>query len=126
MHQFNEKMLPEIFIGCVLRAGEGWTGDLLLADFEDLENLRASETDDKKFTHEEGSQEGALSLPCTDGSFSTTVAKGPLRDSSSKMEKEVEETSFDKAKLFFWSVSGDTISRHHAKYIDQLFLLRPK
>ena len=97
MHQFNEKMLPEKFTGCVLRAGEGWTGDLLLADFEELENLRASETDDKKFTHEEGSQEGALSLPCTDGSFSTTVAKGPLRDSSSKMEKEVEETSFDKA-----------------------------
>ena len=41
LHRFRKKMLPAIFMGCVLRAGGGWPSDLLIADCEDLENLPA-------------------------------------------------------------------------------------
>ena len=32
VHQFGAKVLPGIFIGYALNAGESWTGDLLVVD----------------------------------------------------------------------------------------------
>ena len=92
-------MLPDIYTGYVLRAGEGWSVDLLTADCEDLENLSASETDATKFKHQ---QEGTISSPCADGSLKLSdllelpVAKGPLEGTWSKMKKQ------KKWKLFFY------------------------
>ena len=43
LHQFGKKVLPGIFLGCELFAGEIWKGDILIADLEALENLDASE-----------------------------------------------------------------------------------
>ena len=43
--------LLRIFMGYVLRAVEGWSGDLLIADCEDIENLSASEKKVKRFKH---------------------------------------------------------------------------
>ena len=60
LHQFGKKMLPGIFMGNVLDAGGGWSGDLLMADFGDLENLSASDIHVKRFTHHKVAQEGKL------------------------------------------------------------------
>ena len=37
LHQFGEKVLPGIFFGYVQRHGGGWTGDLLVMDWIDLQ-----------------------------------------------------------------------------------------
>ena len=44
LHQFGKKMLLGIFMGHVSRAVRGWSGDLLIADSKDPENLSASDT----------------------------------------------------------------------------------
>ena len=41
---FGKKMLLGIFMRHVSCAGRGWSGDLLIADCEDPENLSASDT----------------------------------------------------------------------------------
>ena len=43
LHQFGRKVLPGIFLGYELVAGEIWEGDILIADLEVLEKLEASE-----------------------------------------------------------------------------------
>ena len=43
IHRFDKKVLPGIFLGCVLITGGIWKGDILKADLEDLEKLDASE-----------------------------------------------------------------------------------
>ena len=54
-----------------LRAGEGWSEDLLIADSGDVENLPASDIHGKRFKQKEVAQGGKLLFPCTD-------AKGSL------------------------------------------------
>ena len=44
LHQIGKKMLLGFFMGHVSRAERGWSGDLLIADCEDPENLSASHT----------------------------------------------------------------------------------
>ena len=43
IHQFGKKVLPRIFLGYALIAGGIWTGDILIADLEELEKMDASE-----------------------------------------------------------------------------------
>ena len=43
LHQCGAKVLPGIFLGYVLYAGGIWTGDILVADIEELEHMDASE-----------------------------------------------------------------------------------
>ena len=38
LHQFGEKVLPGIFLGCALHAGRIWKGAVLVADIEELAN----------------------------------------------------------------------------------------
>ena len=38
LHQFGAKVLPGIFLGCSLYAGEIWKGDIV-ADIEELERI---------------------------------------------------------------------------------------
>ena len=42
IHQFGKKVLSGIFLGCALIAGGIWTGDILIADLEELEKLDES------------------------------------------------------------------------------------
>ena len=51
VHQFGKEMLPGISVGFVLRAGRGWSGDLLIVDREDFENLAPSDIHVKRFKH---------------------------------------------------------------------------
>ena len=41
LHQFGKRVLPGIFLGYVLYAGRIWKGDILVADFEELEKMYA-------------------------------------------------------------------------------------
>ena len=43
IHQFGKKVLPGLFLGYALCAGEIWKGDVLIADLEELETMDASE-----------------------------------------------------------------------------------
>ena len=43
LHQFGTKVLPGIFLGCVLYAGRTWKGDIMVADIEEMEEMDASE-----------------------------------------------------------------------------------
>ena len=42
VHQFGKTTLKGIFLGCVPRAGGGWSGDLMTADYADLHESEAS------------------------------------------------------------------------------------
>ena len=40
-HQFGQKNVANIILGIVLRAEEGWLGDLMIADYEVLQESEA-------------------------------------------------------------------------------------
>ena len=48
IHQFGKKVLPGLFLGYALYAGRIWKGDVLVADFEELETMDASEIYSKR------------------------------------------------------------------------------
>ena len=66
-------------MGYESRAGGGWSGDLLIADCEDFENLSASEVRVKRLKHQEVAQEGHLSSSCADGSLNLFDLSQPSR-----------------------------------------------
>ena len=47
--QLGKKVLKGICFGYVLRMGGGWSGDLMMADYEDLQQSEASEINVKRF-----------------------------------------------------------------------------
>ena len=63
LHQVGPKMLPGIFIGNALNSGGGWTGDVLIADWQDIENqFKSKEVGIKKLQE-------AFTFPCAEGSL---------------------------------------------------------
>ena len=48
IHQFGKKVVPGLFLGYPLYAGEIWKGDMLVADIEELETMDASEIYSKR------------------------------------------------------------------------------
>ena len=54
IHQFGKKVLPGLFLGYALYAGEIWKVDVLIADLEELETMDASEIYSKKTQCEGG------------------------------------------------------------------------
>ena len=53
IHQFGKKVLPGLFLGYALYAGEIWKGDVLIADLEELETMDASEIYSKRLNAKE-------------------------------------------------------------------------
>ena len=50
VHKFGDKTLSGVFIGYAQQAGGGWSGDLIIADWEEIENAdTASEIYPKRF-----------------------------------------------------------------------------
>ena len=43
LHQFGPKVLPGKFLGYALCGGRHWTGDIMIADIEELVEMDASE-----------------------------------------------------------------------------------
>ena len=72
LHQFGTKMLPGIFVGYALNSGGGWTGDVITADWHEIENNIASEVHVKRFKSKvvriKRLQEAFVCL-CADGSL---------------------------------------------------------
>ena len=119
-------MLPGIFTRHELRAGGGWSGDLLTADWEDLDNLSASTMHVKKFNRQEVPQESTLSFPCADGSLKVFELPRPHRGewaAEGNLMQEVGETSFeDEDGKHFGSMSGDVTYRHHEVHRSTLYV----
>ena len=63
-HQFGKKALKRIFLGYVLRAGEGWSGDLMIADNEDLQGWQASDIYVKRDKSQGVYLKGESEFPC--------------------------------------------------------------
>ena len=53
IHQFGKKVLPGLFLGYALYAEGIWKGDILVADFEELETMDASEIYSKRLNAKE-------------------------------------------------------------------------
>ena len=53
IHQFGKKILRGLFLGYALYVGEIWKGDILVADFEELETMNASEIYSKRLNAKE-------------------------------------------------------------------------
>ena len=73
LHQFGSKVLPGIFLGYALYAGEIWKGDILVADIEDLEQMDVSEIHARKLNAKE------VLTPLRSGNFIIPFADGTVQ-----------------------------------------------
>ena len=74
IHQFGKKVLPGLFLGYALYAGEIWKGDVLVADLEELETMDASEIYSKRLNAKEvifPKEKGKFIFPIADGRIKT-------------------------------------------------------
>ena len=73
IHQFGKKVLPGLFLGYALYAGEIWKGDVVVADLEELETMDASEIYSKRLNAKEVTfpKEGEFIFPIADGRIKT-------------------------------------------------------
>ena len=74
IHQFGKKVLPGLFVGYALHAGRIWKGDIMGADFEELETMDASEIYSKKKLNAK-----EVILPIQNGKFICPVADGRIK-----------------------------------------------
>ena len=144
IHRFDKKVLPGIFLGCVLITGGIWKGDILKADLEDLEKLDASEIYLRRINAKEvlvrqkrwwihisncrmvqqNRQEG------TTNSENHTLREPTVRseDLSGELQGESGEsqptgpTDDAEARVDFWPIQGDFIYRHHIEFRVQLWV----
>ena len=73
IHQFGKKVLPGLFLGYALYAGEIWKGDVLIADLEELETMDASEIYSKRLSAKE------VIFPKENGKFIFSIADGRIK-----------------------------------------------
>ena len=73
LHQFGKKMKAGIFLGYVQHAGGGWTGDLYIADWQQV-TLATSSTD----VHTKRFKAGEVEIAWKYGAFCFPVAEGDL------------------------------------------------
>ena len=67
----DKQALQGIFLGSVLRAGRGWSGDLMTANCEDLQESEAAEIYVKRFKNQEVFVRRAYEFPpCANGTVS--------------------------------------------------------
>ena len=140
IHQFGKKVLPGLFLGYALHAGEIWKGDILVADVEELETMDASEIYAKRLNAKEvifPKRNGKFIFPVADGRIkfvggeqelriSTLIRDHPIRGEDQRDflgESEgsplpLPQDSFPdarEARNDFWSMSGNFIYRHHVE-----------
>ena len=138
IHQFGKKVLPGLFLGYALYAGGIWKGDVLVADFEELETMDASEIYSKRLNAKEVifPKQGEFIFPIADGRIKTPGGDQDLRTSTLVRHQPIQgESNMDflresegpipqphdslldagEAMNDFWSMSGSFISRHHVE-----------
>ena len=138
IHQFGKKVLPGLFLGYTLYAGEIWKGDMLVANIEELETMDASEIFSKRLNAKEVifPKEGEFTFPVADGRIKLPGVDQDLRTSTLIRERPnrgeshvdflgesegslppLHESFLDAGEAIndFWSVSGNFIYRHHVE-----------
>ena len=138
IHQFGKKVLPGLFLGYALYAGGIWKGDVLIADFEELETMDASEIHSKRLNAKEVifPKQGEFIFPITDGRIKIPGGDQELRTSTLVRHRPIQgESSIDflgeselslpqpqdslpdagEAINDFWSMSESFIFRHHVE-----------
>ena len=135
LHQFGPKVLPGIFLGCVLHAVRIWKGDIAVADIEELEEMDASEiharklnakevftpVSREKFTHIPNRRWNSQALWRRSGSENIHFNPGSPRPrrrtrKSSRRSDGSSSTPLDgEARTDLWSISGNFIYLHHVE-----------
>ena len=138
IHQFGKKVLPGLFLGYALCAGGIWKGDVLIADFEELETMDASEIHAKRLNAKEVifPKQGEFICPIADGRIkfigrdqdlrtSTLVRHRPIQGDghvdflgeSEGSLQQPHDSLLDAGEAIndFWSMSGSFIYRHHVE-----------
>ena len=150
IHQFGKKILPRLFLGYALYAGEIWKGDILVADIEESETMDASEMYSKRLDAQEvifPKENGRLIFPAAEGRFklsggdqelrtSTLIREHPIRGESQMDFLGESEGSLPQpqdslpdageAINDFWSMSGNFKNRHHVEPRVKLYSPREK
>ena len=105
LHQFGITVLSGIFIGYALQTGGGWTGDLLLIDWEDVENAESfRDIYVKRFKAQEVNvlqTNGTFRFPCADGSLkqSGKILPNPLRRKTQPPKQSISSAEGDLSHL---------------------------
>ena len=138
IHQFGKKVLPGLFLGYALYAGGIWKGDVLIADFEELETMDASEIYSQRLSAKEVifPKQGEFIFPIADGRInlsgrdhdlrtSTTIRQRPIQGENhqgflgeSEGSLPLPRDSFPDAGEAindFWSISGNFKNHHHVE-----------
>ena len=139
IHHFGKKVLPGLFLGYALYAVGIWKGDVLVADLEELETMDASEIYSKRLNAKEvifPREKGEFIFPIADGRIkplggdqdlraSTLIRERPIRGEShidflgeSEGSHPPPHDSFPDAGEAIndsWSMSGNSIYRHHVE-----------
>ena len=139
IHQFGKKVLPGLFLGYALYAGRLWKGDVLIADFEELETMDASEIYSKRLDAKEvifPKENGEFIFPIADGRIKTLGGDQDLRTSTLVRHRPIQgesrvdflgelegslpqpqDSSPDAREAIndFWSKSENFIYRHHVE-----------
>ena len=121
IHQFGQKTLKGIFLGYVLRAVRGWSGDLMIADYEDLQESEASEIYVKGFKNQEVIRKRRLRISVCRRNSKTSWSSKTIINSGENLEREddVEIEDGDRKGINTedsWSMSGEFIYRHHEEH----------
>ena len=138
IHQCGKKVLIGLFLGYTLYAGGLWKGDVLIADFDELETMDASEIYSKRLNANEVifPKQGEFIFPIADGRIKTSGGDQELRTSTLVKHRPIRgESNIDflresagslpppqdsfpdagEAMNDFWSMSGNFIYRHHVE-----------
>ena len=142
IYQFGKKwkeVLPGLLLGYVWYAGWIWKGDIMVAHFEELETMNASEIYSKRLNAKEVifHQEGEFIFPAADGRIKlsggdqelrtpTLIRDRPIRGESQRDFLGESEGSHPpppqdslpdvgEAINDFWSMSGNFMYRHHVE-----------
>ena len=138
IHQFGKKVLPGLFLGYALYAGEIWKGDVLIADLEEFESMDASEIHSKRLNAKEliFPKQGEFIFPIADGRIKPLRGEQDLRTSTLVRHRPIQgENNIDflgesegslpqpqdslpdagEAINDFWSMSGSFIYRRHVE-----------
>ena len=148
IHHFGKNVLPGLFVGHALYAGRIWKGDVLVADFEELETMDAPEIYSKRVNVKEvifPKENGNFIFPIADGRIKPLGGDQELRTSTSTRDRPIRgESHLDflgesegslppphdsfpdagEARNDFWSMSGNFRNRHHVEQRVKLYSSR--
>ena len=115
---FERRRWKEYSLGYVPRAGGGWSGDLMIAGVEELQQSDPQKFTSKRFRSQEVFVKGEYEFPCSNRTPRRPSRPRPclLAEGNLELEDGVEIEEGDKMggqTEQSWSISGESIDRHH-------------